>query len=491
MSVQKEKYLFPSKDDFLSFYYYKSYINRKIESYKEKNPSPKKEIKLRNWSTKNKIKSKNLVKNNFSLNNILLCLSICGKKCKMEDHKYRRIPTPIEGLNCDKIDDFLFASQRLTNKVINQFDLINKLKELNIGLIVNCEMKGEHPYCGDPYYDGLDICGFAYSTELLEKNGINVLLCGWNDLSIPDSFNHLIKIIKKMHYYISTLNKRIIVHCHAGFGRTAIVLACYYIFTKKVNAEKARKLIRKGGRSRCLGSHIQFNYCREFAKYLEIIKENFFEKNKKDVTIFKINENMLNIGNYKFNYFEENNNSKYVPIFILYIFDRIIQIKNEKNLNENNLFNLLLDNNISKEEDIKIKNLIKEINDYKWEEVYKCEELKILNFLLFKWMKNSIKYTLNPKVVLKIDEKNFNNKCLNEQEKTIINCICKFLSLIIDNKSEINGRENEFLEKFIPSLLGYLPEDIKNDHEKNTNYIKLKNFFQNIIKQNYNQNKND
>lgn len=315
MSIKNDKYKFPSKDDFNSFYHYKSHFERKIESYEQKNPTKKEEVKLRSRTTNNK----KISNDNFSLRHNLLCLSICAKKCNIEDHKCRRIPTPIEGLNCDKIDDFLFASQRLTNKVINQFDLINKLKELNVGLIVNCEEKGEHPFCGDPYYDGLDESGFAYSTSILEKNGINVLLCGWNDLGIPDSYNHLVKIVKKMYYYINVLNKKIIVHCHAGFGRTAIVLACYYIFTKKVNAEKARKLIRKGGRSRCLGSHIQFKYCREFAKYMETNRENFFEKNKKDITIFKISEKMLDVGNYKFVYFGEDNYIKYIPVFLLYI----------------------------------------------------------------------------------------------------------------------------------------------------------------------------
>jgi hypothetical protein len=174
MYLKNDKYKFTIKDDSFSYYYYKSHIKRKIESFKEKNPSPKKEIKLRNNSTKNK----KIINDNFSLQHILLCLSICNKICKYEKFQYRKIPTPIEGLNCDKIDDFLFASQRLSNKVINKYNLLNKLKELNVGLIVNTEKKGEHPACGDSYYDGLDISGFSYSISLLEKNGINVLLCG-------------------------------------------------------------------------------------------------------------------------------------------------------------------------------------------------------------------------------------------------------------------------------------------------------------------------
>ena len=461
MALQKDKYTFPSKDDLSSYYYFKSYIKRKIESYKEKNPEQKEEIKLRNRSTKNK-KVKN---ENFTLGNILLCLSICSKQCKIENYKMRKIPPSIEGLNCDQIDDFLFASQRLTNKVINNFDLLNKLKELKVGLIVNCEMEGEHPLCGDAYYNGLDNSGFAYSTSLLEKNGIEVFLCGWNDLCIPDSFYHLIKIIKKMYYYINVLNKKIIVHCHAGYGRTAIVLSCYNIFINKVTANKAREMIRKGGRRYCLGSHIQFNYCKEFAKYMEIISANFYEKNKKDITIFKINEKMLNVGKYKFKYFMENKYFEYVPIFLLYIFERIIGIKKENMLDENEIYNSILNyNKITKEEEKIIDKIIKEINKYNWEEINKCDNLIILGNILFKWLYNSINYVINPKLMSTNNEINHNSQLtnLNKSTKIMLDFICKFLRLIKDNiKYENNKKLNDFLLILSPSLLGYKLEDIK------------------------------
>ena len=484
MSI-KDKYSFSSRDDFFSFYIYKSYIKRKIELYEKQNPTPNvnEEIKIRNRSTKNKIITNNNY--NFSLEHILLCQSICRKKCKLEDYTFRKIPTPIEGLNCDKIDNFLFASQRLTNRVINKFDLINKLKELNVGLIVNCEMKGEHPLCGDTYKDNLDICGFAYSVSLLEKNGIDVLLCGWKDLKIPESFAHLIKIIKKMYYYINKLNKKIIVHCHAGFGRTAIVLACYNIFTKKINAEKARELIRKGGRSQCLGSNIQFIYCKEFAEYMKIIRANFYEKNKKDIIIFKINERMLDIGEFKFKYFAENKYIEYVPIFLIHIFERIIQIKNENKFDESKIYNSILNNqDINEEEKKEIEKIINEINNYNWQIINKCDNLRLLGYLLFKWLNNSIKYVLNPKDFLKINDSNYVSNFENYKEctKTIIDCICRFLSLLKDNKN--SSKFEEFLEKISSALLGYALKDNSNEQENNICLDNLRKLIRYNIKNN-------
>lgn len=485
MSI-KDKYSFSSRDDLFSFYYYKSYIKRKQELYQKKNPTPNvnEEVKIRNRSTTNK----NILNNNFSLEHILLCQSICRKKCTLEDYTFRKIETPIVGLNCDKIDDFLFASQRLTNKVINEFDLINKLKELNIGLIVNCEMKGEHPLCGDTYKDNLDNCGFAYSVPLLEKNGINVLLCGWKDLKIPESFIHLIKIVKKMYYYINKLNKKILVHCHAGFGRTAIVLACYNIFTKKIDAEKARELIRKGGRSQCLGSIIQFNYCKEFAKYMEIIRSNFYDNNKKDIIIFKINERLLDIGDFKYKYFVDNKYIEYVPIFLLYIFERLIQIKNINQFDESKIFDSLLNvQDINEEEKKEIEKIINEINNYNWEVINKCENLRLLGHLLFKWLNHSIKYVLNPKDFLKINESNYSSNFQNYKEstKTIIDCICKFLCLLKDNKNcENNLKFEEFLEKLSSALLGYVLKDKSNEQENNICSDNLRKLIRYNIKNN-------
>ena len=461
MLIKNGKYTFPMKDDLNSFVYYKSKISGKIESLEEKNPSPKEEIKLRSRSAKNKQKANE----NFSLHDILFCLSLCVKGCKFENYKNRRFPSPIEGLNCDIIDDHLFASQRLTNRIIKKFNLIKKLKELNVGLIVNTEVKGEHPLCADSCDDGLDICGFSYSVSLLEKNGIDVLLCGWNDLGLPGSFYHVLKIVKKMYYYINTLNKKIIVHCHAGFGRTAIVLACYKIFTKKISANSARKSIRKGGRVHCLGSNIQFNYCKEFCKFLEISRENFFEKNKKTVAIFKINEKMLNVGEFKFKYFKEDKYIEHVPIFLLYIFDRIIEIKNNNKKDSSNIFNMLLNyNNISKEDEILVKKIKNEINLYNWEVIQKIDDLKILGHLLFNWMNHSINYVLNEKDIEGIDINNYNesyNNC-KEPTKTITQCISQFIYLIRE-KNNIENNEQLFLEHFFNSLFGYCSEEKKNE----------------------------
>ena len=382
-----------------------------------------------------------------------------------ENYKNRKLPTPIEGINCDKVDEYLFASQRFTNKLIKQFDLVNKLKEKNVGLIVNLQVEREHPNCGAVYKDGLDINGFSYSPVELEKNGIHVFYCGWIDFT-PKSYFHMVKIVKKMFYYIHTLNKKVIVHCHAGMGRTGIVLACYKIFEKKISAENARKEISVGERKSCLKLGKQFIYCQEFEKFLEICRQNFFEKNKKDITIFKINEKILDMGDYKFKYFNDKNYIEYVPIFLLYIFDRINQIKIEKNYDAQTINHFLTNKEKNKEEELIIENLIKNINNYNFEEINKCTDIKVLGNILFKWLDNSINYVLAPKNIELIDKNNYSlsYQIFKDSTKNIINCISQFINLSKDNKNEKNDNIKDFLYIFTISLLGY---SIKEMNDKN------------------------
>ena len=439
------KYLFHQKDDFSSLLFRVALIKRNKNYVMTFN----KKIDLRCRSVENK---KNRNKNN-NFHHALVCQDTCSKNCNLETHKKRKLASSIIGLNCDQVNENLYASSRLTNRIIIEYNLINKFKELNIGLIVNCEEEGEHPCCGTPFNDGLDPSGYAYSTTDLEKNDIHVLKCGWVDFLAPYSFNHIIKVIKKMYYYIHSLNKKVLVHCHAGFGRTAISLCCYLIFEKKLSPEAARQEIRKGARKMCLQGQ-QFIYCQEFAQYLELSRQNFFKKDKKDIDIFKINEKVLDIGNYKFLYFNDKNFIENIPIFLIYILDRIIQIKTEKNIDEKTLNNYLIDKEKNKEEELKIEALKKEINNYNWDAINKCQDIKTLGKLLFIWLNNSIKYVINPNEVLSIDDKSYPLyiENLKTTMKNTLIFITKFILLIIGNKSENIDEFKDFLTIFISSL---------------------------------------
>jgi len=118
----------------------------------------------------------------------------------------------------------------------------NNLRKNNVRAIFNLEEPGEHPSCGDGIVDMK--VGFSYTPEKLQSHGISVYLFHWKDLTNP-RFIDLIKNITFMDYHINK-GEKVLVHCHAGQGRTALVIAAYLMYkntTKTV--EDTIKYIRK------------------------------------------------------------------------------------------------------------------------------------------------------------------------------------------------------------------------------------------------------
>ena len=152
--------------------------------------------------------------------------------------------------------------------------------------------------------------------------------------------------------------------------------------------------------------------------------------------------------------FNEKKYREYVPLFLLYIFDRIIQIKIEKNLDSKSLINSFIVKEINKDVEINMNNLIKEINKHNWDSINKCQDLKLLGKLLFKWLNNSINYIINPAHIFSIDEANYSLgfEALSNSDRIIIECISKFFLLIDENLND-NKDIKEFIGVFIPSLL--------------------------------------
>ena len=63
-------------------------------------------------------------------------------------------------------------------------------------------------------------------------------------MDVPDSLYFMLEIIKDMAFMIKTEKKKVLVHCHAGYGRTGVVIACYKIFSDNMTAEEAVKKLR-------------------------------------------------------------------------------------------------------------------------------------------------------------------------------------------------------------------------------------------------------
>ena len=419
----------------------------------------------------------------YSKKNRLMCMFCGGKECNHENYLTHKGQVAIEGLNSDQIDENIFASQRPSNILIDKFDLITKFNEKKIGLIINVQRAGEHPYCGPN--EGLDKeSGFTYSPSKFESKGIKVKLCGWQDMGVPESLDFMLDIVKEMYHYINFENKKVLVHCHAGYGRTGIVIACYKIFSEHTTAENAIKEIR-AKRKQCIQKSTQFEYCVNFYKYISRLREMF--GNKKTIETYIKNQNDLNVDNYKFDFFSY---KKYVPLFIQYIFNAILVLKNSNELDLTTIYKTLNGtSDIIKNLNNYLNPIIESINAGNFNVLNTIEDIVILSELLYLWLEKSIDFVIEDKNLdifdfSKKDESDFNkifednfNK-LKIYEKDTILFFINFIYLLKTNKDLDDPKNLKLMcEKFCIYLLGYDINNIDQDLNKKRHIETLLDIF--------------
>lgn len=442
----------------------------------------------------------------------LLCCFCGGLSCKHEN--YLNHPKPyIKGLNSDLISHNLIASQRISTTLIEKYDLINTFKSKNIGLIVNLQREGEHPYCGPN--GKLENSGFTYIPQDFQSHGIEVLLCGWKDLDVPDGMVHMMNIVKKMHYYINELNQAVLVHCHAGYGRTGIVLACYLIFSTMNETQHVVKHIRTI-RSKCIEKSAQYEYCQMFEDYfknsISIFNEinpmrrlyhkniyylndiNFYIQNQENIPFFQNNKYYMSLFR----------NVPFLLVEVLNIikslsYEKLSLILNEENENKGYLILLAFlshyDWNGLNESSLII--LKSRLNSGKWEFLHSKLDERILIELLFDWMfDNNLyiiestklirlldnKFICNPIISLNIINstsskviRNINDKTINKSD--LLNRWAKFFlfqnSLIYDKAVYISvTRTKKKSSKNLKNVSSTIIEESNESKSSNTKEIK-------------------
>ncbi|XP_008409534.1 protein tyrosine phosphatase domain-containing protein 1 isoform X2 [Poecilia reticulata] len=184
----------------------------------------------------------------------LLCLLACGgKDCRYEGPEcWKSNQQVIRGLFSSWVTDDIIAMARPSNQLIKKYNIIEQFQRLKIRSIINMQLPGEHAHCGPP----LDLdSGFTYSPQTFMDNknfGVSSLV------GIIDGVKVLAFAVKE---------GRVAVHCHAGLGRTGVLIACYLVYTLRISPSEAVHYVRIK-RPRSIQTRSQISQVFDFARLL-------------------------------------------------------------------------------------------------------------------------------------------------------------------------------------------------------------------------------
>ena len=372
----------------------------------------------------------------------LRCFFCGGLKCKHENYKTNLdYNNAITGLHSNFITDDVIASQRPSQVLIEYYKLLAAFKALGIGLIVNLQREGEHPYCGPNAYN-LTSTGFSYNPSVFTADNIDCKLSGWKDMSVPTSMNFMLDIVKDMSEMVRDHQKKVLVHCHAGYGRTGVVIACYMLFNSEKDSKTVIQEIRSQ-RRKCIETSEQRKYCRKFEDFLNHSRVLFGQKENID-EFLKRQEDLL--------FGEEKRKYGFVPRILIKYLEKILELKIKYNLENLVVYRILQGLIIDWNEDLEnvLTSMKLMINKNNWVLFDQTENLVILTELIFDWLEDSVDYTISQErtaEILESEEFLTYMKTIEQSNNmnppSIINYQKGKLNTIINNNDN-SGNQNEF-----------------------------------------------
>ncbi|XP_035995123.1 protein tyrosine phosphatase domain-containing protein 1 [Fundulus heteroclitus] len=192
-----------------------------------------------------------------------------GEDCKYDNPNYwSEEQQAIKGLYSSWVTDHLLAMSRPSTEIIQKYNVIDQFIRNGIRTVINLQLPGEHASCGKPLEPE---SGFSYRPEVFMENNIYFYNFGWSDYGVSN-LSTILDMVKVMAFALQ--EGKVAVHCHAGLGRTGVLLACFLTYTTRMTANQAILYVR-AKRPNSIQTRGQLRCIREFVQFLVPLRSVF------------------------------------------------------------------------------------------------------------------------------------------------------------------------------------------------------------------------
>ena len=198
-------------------------------------------------------------------------------------------------------------------------------------------------------------------------------------MNVPQ-IEQIINLVQVMHYIIQEGGK-ILVHCHAGLGRTGVAIACYILYAKMCPAWEAIRQVRLA-RKKTIQNAKQKKFIEVFALCMQDLKILFpvpYQNPPLTLNQYIIKqEKLLNL--------QEKKSIGMCPKLIYEIVERINLFTLEGVAAPLAIGEAIINGLSTKEEEEENKILKVELNKWNWKTFFDCKEVSNLVTLLFNFL---------------------------------------------------------------------------------------------------------
>ncbi|XP_066224444.1 protein tyrosine phosphatase domain-containing protein 1 isoform X1 [Saccopteryx leptura] len=200
----------------------------------------------------------------------MACSMACGgRACKYENpSRWSEQEQAIKGVYSSWVTDNILAMARPSTELLEKYRIIEQFQSHGLTTVINLQRPGEHASCGNPLEQE---SGFTYLPEAFMEAGIYFYNFGWKDYGVA-SLTTILDMVKVMTFALQ--EGKVAIHCHAGLGRTGVLIACYLVFATRMTADQAIIFVR-AKRPNSIQTRGQLLCVREFTQFLIPLRNIF------------------------------------------------------------------------------------------------------------------------------------------------------------------------------------------------------------------------